>query len=317
MEVASWLSAAPLPMGRLNHCLAASSTALYVIGGYTFPPPQYMSSVLRGDGASPWTEMPPMIAPRDSFGCGVVGDDTLVAAGGESIVTPFMLSAVETLNLSSKDAKWRKVANLHNARQGHSAAVLGGLLYVAGGIDANGAVQGSVEAFNATTNLWNRGPSLRVPRTYHGLAASLGSLYAIGGRNGTSDSLMVLSSVEAFTVSGGGWREVAPMPEARERMAVATSLDGAIYVVGGCPAQRVGHDAPCDVLLDSVLIFTPPGSSSSSSSNSNDGVGVWTRAPSVPNPNAWLGAAFLGSNLFAVGGGLFYGRNETYQLAVA
>ena len=101
---------------------------MYVLGGYAFPPPTYMSSVLRGNGSA-WTAMPSMIAPRDSFACGAVGD-TLVAAGGESVVTPFLLATVEILKLSSKGARWQAAASLHQARQGHAAAVLNGLLAI-------------------------------------------------------------------------------------------------------------------------------------------------------------------------------------------
>ena len=46
------------------------------------------------------------------------------------------------------------------------------------------------------------------------------------------------------------------------------------------------------------------------------GNGSWAPRPSLPAPNAWLGAAWLQGAVYAVGGGLFYGRNETSMLVV-
>ena len=108
----------------------------------------------------------------------------------------------------------------------------------------------------------------------------------------------VLSSVEAF--DGRTWRSLPPLPEPRARMAAAATAS-ALFLLGGCPARRNATSDPCDVLLDSVLRF-------------DDARNSWTQAPSLPRPNAWLSAAALGDSVYAVGGGLSYGRNETYRL---
>ena len=81
-----WEPLAPLPDGRLNHCIAASESReeLFVVGGYNFPPPVYEASLLRYDARSDaWGMGPAMSQSRDSFGCAIVGD-MLYAVAGES-----------------------------------------------------------------------------------------------------------------------------------------------------------------------------------------------------------------------------------------
>ena len=129
-------------------------------------------------------------------------------------------------------------------------------------------------------------------------------------RSGRSDRYFVpnnhtvLASVEAFDVNAGVWRDETPLPEPRERMAVAAAQTG-LYVLGGCAAARPGAQE-CDVLLSTVLFFSPRETAS----------GKWTAAAPLPTSNAWFGAAVLGEHLYAVGGGLFYGRNATFRLNV-
>ena len=187
-------------------------------------------------------------------------------------------------------------AGLSQARQGHGVAALGGVVYAAGGIDAYAKVLASVEAINGTDVLTM--PSMLEPRYYFGFAAFGGRLFAAGGCGPGVGPVNVLSSVEAF--DGRAWTSLPPLPAPRARMAAAATAS-ALFLLGGCPARRNATSDPCDSLLASVLRF-------------DDARNSWTQAPSLPRPNAWLSAAALGDSVYAVGGGLSYGRNETYRL---
>jgi len=320
---AGWEAVAPLPGGRLNHCVAASESSslhsggtLFVVGGYDYPPPMYERSLLTYDATTNvWGRGPNMSISRDSFGCALVGD-TLFAVAGESAEYPFCLASVETLNVSSPKAGWVTGPTLQHARQGHGVAAVGNALYATGGLLPNGTLFASVEKLDlgAAEPVWEEIPPMLQARMYHGLAALGSTLYAIGGMPPGLDA-NPLASVEALDTSAAavarGWRIVAPLPQAREKMAVATGPNGkGIYVLGGCPvrAPPPGYHDPCDTLLSTVLVYTPP------SFFSADGLGEWSALPSLPAPNAWLGAAVLGSSLFATGGGTTYGTNGTYKL---
>ena len=297
--MSSWRAVSPLPGGRLNLCLAAApSGLLYVAGGYNFPPPDYMASAISYNASSDaWSDaLPSMSTNRDSFGCATAGN-YVYAVAGESGDYPFTLASIERLDLEHPSRGWVVLdAGLSQARQGHGVAALDGVVYAAGGIDAYANVLASVEAINGTDVLPM--PSMLEPRYYFGFAAYGGRLFAAGGCGPGVGPVNVLSSVEAF--DGRVWRSLPPLPAPRARMAAAATAS-ALFLLGGCPARRNATSDPCDTLLDSVLRF-------------DDGRNSWSQAPSLPRPNAWLSAAALGESVYAVGGGLSYGRNETYRL---
>jgi hypothetical protein len=323
---ATWQPVRSMPGGRLNMCTAggAGSDTFYVAGGYDFPPPTYESSAIRYNATdNSWSTLPAMGTTRDAFGCGVLGD-TLIAVGGESADYPFTLATVELLTLPETNhlgvaLKWQPAASMYDARQGHGVAVMGGLVYAAGGMRANGSYIATVEAFNLTANAWLRRPSMLRARAYLGLAACGATLYAVGGvAEGDGN---VLADVEAFDEASGRWQALARLPQPRQRFGIVAVPNGRVYVLGGCTlnASTLGG---CDILLSSVLYFTPPLVNERSSH-----LGSWSSAPSLPTANAWLSAAsttFLphgassrpGSSIFAVGGGLFYGRNDTLRLDI-
>jgi N-acetylneuraminic acid mutarotase len=308
----TWLPVAPMPAGRLNHCVAAVRSNLYAVGGYNFPPPDYESGVLRYDsGADAWfNDTAAMSTTRDSFGCGAVGS-VIYAVGGESGDYPFTKAAVEALDVSKPGGAWQPAPSMQQARQGHGVAVLGGVLYAAGGIAPNGTYLSSVEALDTTSASpsWRRVQDMLEARMYLGFAAHGGALYAVGGKGPGPDEYhpLILASVETFDARAGAWRALAPLPAARERLALVASAPG-LYAWGGCPAKQPGTDDPCDTLLGTVLRFSPPADATA--------LGNWTAVPSLPSPNAWMGAVALGDAIYSVGGGLSYGRNETFRLEV-
>ena len=332
-----WCAVAPLPVGRLNLCVAAaeSSGTLYAVGGYSFPPPDYKSSVLQYSADDDhWSSAANMSISRDSFGCGVVeasdGSSWLYVVGGESAEYPFILSSVERLNLTAgARATWAPVASLHEVRQGHAVAVLDGVLYAAGGLSPNSTsyrrTLASVEAYDAKADAWTLLPPMAHARYYHGLTAYGACLYAVGG---LSQSQHVLVSVESYDPRVGRWLELAPLPEPRQRLAlvamppvpvgrggrsISNEGDGSgIYAMGGC---RAAAQSPCGSLLSSVIRLTPtPQPASATSGREGKLQGSWVAVPSLPTANVWFGGAAVGRRLFAVGGGMFYASNATYML---
>lgn len=102
-----------------------------------------------------------------------------------------------------------------------AAAVLGGRLYVAGGVDAAGTVLRTVESFDPAANAWRRERPMRCPRANFALVAAEKRgerlLFAVGGRSdldepsphaesGTRPLRGVERSVELFRPAAGGGR---------------------------------------------------------------------------------------------------------------
>ena len=326
----SWQPGPALPTGRLNLCVAVSGDVVFAVGGYNFPPPEYKPSVLflnTSASGQQWSSaLPSMSATRDSFGCGVA-DGMLYAVGGESANAPFVLRTVERLDLAKAfsstgvAAQWEPVQSMHLSRSGHAVAVLDGRVYSAGGManDPSSTVLSSVEAFDPAINRWALLPPMSVPRCYLGLVGHRGAVYAIGGLRDSAHGKAVSRDVEVYVPGASRWATLAPLPTASERMAVTSIGPLGIFVLGGCGTRRPGTHDPCDTLLDRVLCFSPPPHPSAGERGGVGSVaGVWSSAyPRLPAANAWFGAVGVrDAELFAVGGGLFYGRNATFRMHV-
>lgn len=72
-----------------------------------------------------------------------------------------------------------------------------GLIYIVGGLSELYMESDAVESYNPITKEWCPLARLKYPRAYHGLVATDGCLYAIGGFNEYKGSL---NSVEKYSV---------------------------------------------------------------------------------------------------------------------
>ena len=80
-------------------------------------------------------------------------------------------------------------------RQAAAGAVVGGKLYVLGGVSATGTEVATMIRYDPVTNAWSNRAAMSSPRSGLGGAAVKGILYAVGGlRSGT-----ILKIVEAYT----------------------------------------------------------------------------------------------------------------------
>src|SRR6267142_1538952 len=124
------------------------------------------------------------------------------------------------------------------------------------------------------------GPTIRntTLRPTNGAPALRGKIHAIGGRapDGTT-----VATHEVYDPATNTWKELAPLPKARDHVAAA-AIDGKIHIAGG----RFG---PPTERTDMHDIYDP-------ASNS------WTSAPPLPTPRSGLAGTFY-KGLFMVLGG--------------
>ena len=85
----------------------------------------------------------------------VILDDCIIAIGGHD--GDHVLASVECYSFRSK--KWSFLTPMKTARQGHSACVLDGKIYVVGGWGTN-----SIEMYNPDTSTWALQEKLDIPR---------------------------------------------------------------------------------------------------------------------------------------------------------
>ncbi|KAG9464724.1 hypothetical protein GDO78_019475 [Eleutherodactylus coqui] len=183
------------------------------------------------------------------------------------------LSCVERFDTFSQ--YWSTVSSLHQARNGMSAAVLEGKIYVVGG-EKDSMIFDCVECYDPVSKQWTAVPSLNQPRCGLGVCSCHGAIYAMGGWVGAE----IGNGIERFSLEDNAWQVVGQMSVPRYNFACC-ERQGLIYVVGGISHQGTE--------LSSAEVFDPISKR-------------WTSLPPMGTRRAYLGVVSLNDCLYAVGG---------------
>lgn len=192
-----WESLAPFPEGteRGSSVVGIYGDKIYLAGGLRTLHLAPGGASIAVDVVSSyditndqWATLPNATLPRakDHAAGGVVGN-TLWVTGGRD-VSAGIITTHDTLalNLDDTDAGWTDVtssAGMPTARGGHSAAVIGSVIYTFGGEGAGSAsgVFDQTEAFDTESQTWKSLESMPFPR--HGTVgvAISNVVYILGG----------------------------------------------------------------------------------------------------------------------------------------
>lgn len=174
----------------------------------------------------------------------------------------------------------------------------GGKLYVFGGIEQGTIPRGLVYAYDADSDSWTKKQNMAQPRHHTAQAELAGKIYVFGGfaAGNASDGLgwVPTNTAMEYDAAADRWKELRPMPTPRGA-AIAASLEGKLYVVGGgamppgkAPAP-LGFASPHNV-VGTVEIYDP-------SNNS------WRKATDMPTPrNHVAGIGAIGGKIYVIGG---------------
>ena len=130
---------------------------------------------------------------------------------------------------------WEPRASLPTARGGFGSAVLGGKVYVAGGLIGqwgDDVVTAAFEMYDPATDNWTVLPPLPTPRWGLVLAALSDRLVAAGGSIQPFACCGVTNLTEIYVPSLGQWVTGTPMPEPRI-FSAGFSHSGRVHVIGG------------------------------------------------------------------------------------
>jgi N-acetylneuraminic acid mutarotase len=261
-------------------------------------------------------------------------EHSVVALAGEIFVlggfTPNVTPTMQAYDPASR--AWRSAADAPFALHHANAAVVDGLLYVAGfylGASFT-QVNGRVLVYDPALDAWSEaglmpGGSERASSC----VATLGTkIYLFGGaRLGGS-----VADASAYDVATGTWEELPPLPEPREHC-VAASIDGTLIIaagrsggIGGFQPNTWAFDPAQGSYAARAPIPTPRGGIAGAvldgrflifggEGNDDDPSGVfddveaydpaadsWQALPPMLEPRHGLGAAALGGSIYLPGG---------------
>jgi uncharacterized repeat protein (TIGR01451 family) len=278
-----------------------------------------------------WQTEAPMPTQRYRLGAAALpGDLYFYAVGGWAYNAfsffPTSTDRVERYNTCTQ--QWERRAPMPQEAANAGTATLDGKLYSVGGHSLDGLflnlnTHNQVRVYDPAQNTWTQAAAL--PQSMAGLAlvGINGRLYAFGG----SDELgLTLNTTWEYDPVSNTWRERAAMPGGARDYAVAATLNGKIYVVGGWPnLDRVEvYDPTTDTWADAAplnqgrqspglvagpdgYLYVTGGSSGQTTLNSTEqydpASNQWRYVSTLQDSNRWgVAAAYAGGRLYVVGG---------------
>lgn len=208
---------------------------------------------------------------------------SVITAGGDmGTSSPYILRYGSSGFISAKNA-------LGAGARAAAAIASNGVLYIAGGLDDNGAVQTLVQGINLQS--YTASAVGNMPTGVAGAASATlnGKLYVFGGYTlDSSGNPVAQSLVQVYDPQSNTWRTSsdglpgapAPLPAARHSGAAAV-LNGDAYLTGGMNASGT--------LMSDLQIYDPTANR-------------WSSGAAMPTPRALLGLGAFNGQLWAVGG---------------
>jgi len=245
--------------------------------GAVFPTEAVSSSITR------WRTRAHMPTPRTNLA--VVACDGLVYAIG-GVSNDGVTGKVEVYD--PRYDTWTSRRSKPTAVGFISAAVVGGKIYVPGGIDDRVEPQKVLEVYDPVQDAWEARASLPEPVGAYGLAVLEDRLYLFGGRGREG----YVASVYRYDPEADRWEALQPMAQPRGFVGAAAIQDR-IYVVGG-------YDNVSE--LNTCAAYAPA-------------TNTWVPCAPMAMRRGGLAVVAVRNHLFALGGGMagYLAFNERYD----
>jgi N-acetylneuraminic acid mutarotase len=237
----SWTALPSLPIPLLAPvAVAIGDSVLVGAGSETDSNPEN----LRFWMGTPWTGWVPGDSLPSAIGevaGGIIGN-RLYLVGAHNPAT--LVLDLATGHWAPRD----QLAMRPSIRDALSAEVLGGELYLLGGVGPRG---GLVQIYNPTDDSWRIGPATPLRGSFSASAVIEDRIYVAGGMVGDTAT----AQAAAFDPATAQWKRLAPMPHPVGR-AVAGTDGKRFYVFGGVSRSSGARDSAAGV-VQTLQIYDP------------------------------------------------------------
>ena len=190
-----------------------------------------------------------------------------------------------------QDGTWETKAPMPEGRIQSAGATVGGLFYVFGGSDGNGAST-IPEVYDPVANTWSFRAADSIARSMMSAEVINNKVYVVGGWVG-SDSSSPTSALTFYDPATDSWTNATPMSNARGGTASGV-INGKLYVTGG-----MGRGT----WYSQTAIYDPLSNS-------------WTSGAPLPLPVYAAGAVVINGKLYVLGGILVNHSGHTPALQI-
>jgi N-acetylneuraminic acid mutarotase len=219
-----WSMGPAMPTARSSLAAAELDGVVYALGGSGVDPTLDVAEALD-TAAGEWRRIAPVPTARYEHGAVTLDGKIYVVGGSVDSGGP---RAVPTPTVEIYDPAtdtWSAGPPLAVARTSLRTVVVDGVVYAAGGIDADGQPSTVVEVLDPAVGSWQLGPAMPEPMFNFGYAAYQGEIHAIYHRQH-----LVLDP------AAGEWR-VEPPPTLSRHGQGMIEFDGVLFAIGGCTEE--------------------------------------------------------------------------------
>ncbi len=255
-----------------------------VLGG---PSPGTTAAPVYGNG---WRRLTPIAGgPRQEHSVAAIGRDVYVIGGIKPDGAGGVVTVPDVEVHDTRGDRWRRVAPLPVAMNHPNAAVVGGRLYVLGGLSGGASWEalGDSFVFDPATGRWTTLPP--APADVVRGSAAVGVLgnriFLAGGMRtltpGPGGLQDTVATVHSYDVVARRWTRLPDLPEARDHAGGAV-VGHTLFVVGGRDRGQVN-------VRDSVFALDLRG-------------GTWSRRAPMPTARGGIATAVVGTTIYTFGG---------------
>ena len=249
-----------------------------------------------------WKSMTPAPIARTEVAAAAVGKKIYLLGGfSEPTVSNMKDLSIMTLveEYDTVTDRWSSKAPLPQGLHHVGIGVIGDRIYVIGGFTQSllsvWKAVSTVYVYDPARDAWTEAAPMPSARGALAVAAVDGTLYAIGGYDGTDNT----AAVEVYDPVHNKWSTRAPLPIPRDHL-TAASVKGLVYAIGG----RLSRDYRKN--LSVVHAYDP----------STD---RWTRIADLPTARSGITSGVIAEKIYVLGGespeGTF-ATNEAYAPAL-
>jgi N-acetylneuraminic acid mutarotase len=289
-----WRAADPLPDGVGETAAGVIGHSLYIVG-------EGSPWTLRYDLAAGTTERLPSVRPaRGHHHAAEVIDDKLWLLGGLGGAEGF------TQIFDPSTLRWTVGPRMPFGAGSSASAVIGGRIYVAGGI-VDRKTTNQAAMLEPRTGIWTPIAPMPKPRNHAASGTDGRRLFVFGGRgpgsgddnivaDGFNDVQIYEPTSNTWLVSDGTAGAPTPMPQGRGGMGKAVWLNGEFWVFGGETLH--GSGATRDKVYARVDIYNPT-------------TNTWRAGPAMRTARHGIFPVLHEGQIIIAGGGVTAGDSQT------
>ena len=224
--ISRWSTRADLIEANSEMGVAELDGKIYVLGGYPASRVTVDTVQVYDTASNTWQLTVPLLLGVN-HPMPAVANGKVYVIGGQTDTGSAYVNNVQEFNPATSN--WTYRAAMPTARSAGAAAVIGDLIYVAGGRPPRG---NDFAVYNATSNTWQTLPNLPTQRNHLAACAIDGRIYVVGGRLQGGFTSAMTNILEVFDPALNQWTTRAPMPTTRGGIN-GIAANGYFFVFGG------------------------------------------------------------------------------------